>query len=49
MHGGALGSGGQSGNRNALKHGRYTAEAMALQRHVRGLLRAARELTQAVE
>jgi hypothetical protein len=49
MHGGALGSGGQSGNRNALKHGRYTAETMALQRHVRGLLRAARELTQAVE
>jgi hypothetical protein len=49
MHGGALGSGGQSGNRNALKHGRYTAEAMALQRHVRALLGAARELVQEVK
>ena len=48
MHGGAS-PGAPKGNRNALKHGRYTAEAMALQRHVRGLLRAARELTQAVE
>jgi hypothetical protein len=49
MHGGGAGSGGQPGNRNALKHGRYTAEALALRRHVRELLRAARELTEVVE
>jgi glucans biosynthesis protein len=49
MHGGAAGSGGQPGNRNALRHGCYTAEALALRRQVRGLLRAARELTQVVE
>jgi hypothetical protein len=29
MHGGAKGSGAPGGNRNALKHGAYTAEAMA--------------------
>ena len=28
MHGGALGSGAPRGNRNALKHGRYTREAI---------------------
>jgi hypothetical protein len=49
MHGGAAGSGGQPRNRNALKHGRYTAEAMALRCHVRILLRAARELVQEVK
>jgi hypothetical protein len=49
MHGGGVGSGGQPGNRNALKHGCYTAETLALRQHVRGLLRAARELTEVVE
>jgi hypothetical protein len=49
MHGGAAGSGGQPRNRNALKHGRYTAEAMALRHHVRILLRAARELGREVK
>ena len=44
MHGGAPGSGGQPGNRNALKHGARTAEATARRREVRALLRAAREL-----
>jgi hypothetical protein len=48
MHGGAAGSGGQPGNRNAHKHGRYTAEVLALRRHVRDLLRAARELVEEV-
>jgi len=32
MHGGAEQSGGQPGNRNALKHGRYTVEAVAQRR-----------------
>jgi len=37
-------------NKNRLKHGFYTAEAIAHRRKVRGLLRAARELvTQADE
>ncbi len=34
--------GGQPGNLNALKHGRYTAEAKAQRRYVRDLLREAR-------
>jgi hypothetical protein len=40
LHGGADRSGGQLGNRNALKHGRYTAEAIACRRMVAALLRA---------
>ena len=39
MHGGAKGSGAPKGNKNALKHGLYTAEAKALNTHVRDLLR----------
>jgi hypothetical protein len=33
MHGGALGSGAPRGNKNALKHGRYTREAIAERAH----------------
>jgi hypothetical protein len=43
MHGGAESSGGQPGNHNALKHGRYTAEAIARRREVAALLRACRD------
>ena len=43
MHGGAEGSGGQPGNRNAFKHGRYSAEAIAQRREVAALLRACRD------
>ena len=43
MHGGADGIGGQPGNRNALKHGLYTAEAIACRRMVAALLRACRD------
>ena len=43
MHGGAEQSGAQLGNRNALKHGRYTAEAIAQRREVAALLRACRD------
>ncbi len=43
MHGGAAGSGAPEGNRNALKHGQYMAEARAFEAHVRELLRRGRE------
>ena len=43
MHGGGERSGGQPGNQNALKHGRYTAEAVARRREVAALVRACRE------
>jgi len=43
MHGGAEGIGGQPGNRNALKHGHYTAEAIAQRREVAALIRACRD------
>lgn len=43
MHGGAAGSGAPKGNRKALKHGQYTAEARAFQAHVREVLRRGRE------
>ncbi len=40
MHGGAAGSGAPRGKRNgSYRHGRYTAEARALQRELRNWLR----------
>ena len=48
MHGGAKGSGGQPGNRNAWKHGARSAEALALRRRVNELLREARGLIEEV-
>jgi len=42
MHGGAVGSGAPIGNSNALRHGRYTAEAIARRRELSELLRIAR-------
>ena len=48
MHGGAAGSGGQAGNRNALKHGMRTAEVAGLRRAVRELLAEARALVEKV-
>lgn len=44
MHGGAKGSGAQKRNRNAFKHGRYSAQAIADRRYVRELIREALEL-----
>src|SRR6516165_5232730 len=44
MHGGALGSGAPRGNKNALKHGRYTREANAERARIRELVRQARKL-----
>jgi len=39
QHGGARGSGAQADNRNALKHGAYTREALAESRAVNALIR----------
>jgi hypothetical protein len=43
LHGGAEGSGAPEGNRNAFRHGRYSAEAIACRRKVAALLRACRD------
>jgi len=44
MHGGAPGSGAPPGNKNALKHGRYSAEAITRRRQLRLLMRENRRL-----
>mgnify|MGYP003331202489 CR=1 FL=1 len=44
MHGGAKGSGAQKGNRNAFKHGKYSAEYLAQRKYRKELLRDARIL-----
>lgn len=49
MHGGALGSGAPRGNKNALKHGQYTREAIEQRRQVRELVRQSRALLQKIE
>jgi hypothetical protein len=43
MHGGTS-PGAPVGNKNALKHGRYTADAIALRRSIAALIRRARQL-----
>ena len=42
MHGGASGSGAPRGNRNALKLGNFTRQAIEARRHFRNLLRQIR-------
>ena len=42
MHGGAEGSGAPKGNKNALKHGLYTHEAIEERRRLRKLMADAR-------
>jgi uncharacterized protein YjcR len=49
MHGGALGSGAPRGNKNALKHGFFTREAIAERRQLRELLRQSRDLLLKIE
>ena len=39
MHGGATGSGARAGNRNVIKHGRYSREVLEFRRAMRNLLR----------
>jgi glucans biosynthesis protein len=46
MHGGAKGSGAPSGNRNALKHGAYTAETLRERAELRCLIAESEELLQ---
>jgi hypothetical protein len=48
LHGG-LSPGAPQGNRNAFKHGRYTAEAVARRREVAALIRATRALAGATD
>jgi hypothetical protein len=47
MHGAAGGA--PRGNRNALKHGEFTAETLALKREIQALARLARETMAATE
>jgi len=49
MHGGAPGSGAPRGNQNALKHGRYTREAIEERQRVGILLRQAIALLRMIE
>ena len=49
MHGGAPGSGAPPGNKNALKHGMYTREAIEERRQLRALLRQSLMLIQKME
>jgi hypothetical protein len=44
MHGGAAGSGAPKGNRNALKHGVYTTEAIDWRKQINQLMRSSRAL-----
>ena len=44
MHGGAEGSGAPKGNKNALKHGLYTREAIEERRQLRQLIKASQEM-----
>ena len=49
MHGGTAGSGARPGNRNAFKHGRYTAEAVARRRDVAALISTIRNIAGAAD
>jgi hypothetical protein len=49
MHGGSAGSGAPRGNKNALKHGHYTREAIAERRQLRSLLRQSASFIQQIE
>ena len=48
MHGGRS-PGAPNGNRNALKHGRYTAKAIAHRREIAALIRAMKDLAGATD
>ena len=49
MHGGAVGSGAPVGNKNALRHGRYAAEAIARRRYLSDLIRQSRAVIAKLE
>ena len=48
MHGGAPGSGAPRGNKNALKNGLYTREAIEERRQLRAFMRQSRKLLQQI-
>jgi hypothetical protein len=48
MHGGAPGSGAPRGNKNALKNGLHTREAIAERRHIQDLVQQSRKLIQQI-
>jgi hypothetical protein len=48
MHGGASGSGAPVGNRNAWKHGLYSAKQIAWRCYLRDLLREERRLIESL-
>ena len=49
MHGGAPGSGAPRGNKNALRHGRFTREAVAERKKIRELIRETRKLMRIIK
>jgi len=49
MHGGAPGSGAPPGNKNALKSGLFTREAIEERRALQDLIRSARQLALKIE
>jgi uncharacterized protein YjcR len=49
MHGGAAGSGAPRGNKNAVKHGRYTRETLDEHRQLQDLLRQSRMLIRQIK
>ena len=49
MHGGAHGSGAPKANRNARKHGLFTADAIAERRRIQALLGEARRLLEKIK
>jgi glucans biosynthesis protein len=49
MHAGAPGSGAPHGNKNAVKHGLYTREAIAQRRQLAELMRQSRKLLLKIE
>lgn len=49
MHGGAAGSGAPVGNRNALKHGHYTKQAIRERKALRRLIRDAKALIEEID
>ncbi len=48
MHGGAPGSGAPKGNKNALKHGLYTREAIEERRRLKQLIRQSEKLLEEI-
>jgi hypothetical protein len=48
MHGCAPGSGAPKGNRNNLRHGFQTAEAVEMRRELRALIKASRETVELI-